>query len=372
MKDLIVFGEDYGALPSSTQHIINYLADNRKVLWVNSIGLRQPKLSLRDVKRAAYKLVGKSKASYEMMGTAWVHPNITLANVLTIPAPKSSFARKVAKSALLHQIKPLAEKLHLQDPILWMSLPTAGDLCGSLNESGVVYYCGDDFEALAGVDHEVVKKHEQDLVEKAQLILTASPQLTNKFPGCKTHCLPHGVDVELFSTPAPRAHDLPDNGRPTAGFYGSISNWLDYELLDSVIKQSPDWNFVFIGPCEAGSHALPNDKNVYCMGPRPHHKLPSYSQHWTVSILPFANNPQIEACSPLKLLEYLAAKRPVITTPFPALEPYKSHVDCVSNANEMLIAMERAKSHSPLPSGLVDEQSWRSRGQFVDWMLELL
>lgn len=50
--DLIVFGEDWGALPSSTQHLINHLAKSHKVVWVNSIGLRRPKLSWHDVLRA--------------------------------------------------------------------------------------------------------------------------------------------------------------------------------------------------------------------------------------------------------------------------------------------------------------------------------
>ena len=58
LRDLIVFGEDWGALPSSTQHIVRHLAKSRRVIWVNSIGLRRPVLSWHDIKRAFNKLKG--------------------------------------------------------------------------------------------------------------------------------------------------------------------------------------------------------------------------------------------------------------------------------------------------------------------------
>ena len=66
MSDLIVFGEDWGGLPSSTQHLISHLMKRHRVIWVNSIGMRSPQLSFRDIKRvwqkmmAVFKHTGKS------------------------------------------------------------------------------------------------------------------------------------------------------------------------------------------------------------------------------------------------------------------------------------------------------------------------
>ena len=51
-RDLVVFGEDWQRHPSSSQHVITELAKNHRILWINSIGLRRPRLSLRDAKRA--------------------------------------------------------------------------------------------------------------------------------------------------------------------------------------------------------------------------------------------------------------------------------------------------------------------------------
>ena len=165
MRDLIVFGEDFGGLPSSTQHLVRHLAKQHKVLWVNSIGLRQPKLSFKDITRAFNKLIGRSNAVTQNMLDSQNtidtsnQGNITVINLKTIPAPASKLSRKLAQQMMVRQLKPIISELNLHAPILWTSLPTAVDLCGHLGESSVVYYCGDDFSALAGVDHDTVAQH---------------------------------------------------------------------------------------------------------------------------------------------------------------------------------------------------------------------
>ncbi|GLT18915.1 glycosyl transferase [Vibrio zhanjiangensis] len=370
-RDLIVFGEDFGGLPSSTQHIVSRLAKDRKILWVNSIGLRQPKFNTNDVKRAVGKLLGLSKRGYSSESRP--HPsNITIVNLKTIPAPKSTWARTIAKTMLLTQLKPIIDKLKLVNPILWTSLPTAADLCGHLGETAVVYYCGDDFASLAGVDHHTISTHENKLANIADLILGASPAICRKFDSTKTTLITHGVDYELFSQSAKRASDLPSNGRPIAGFYGSISNWLDYELIAKICLSNSNWDFVFIGPIELGYNPLPNLSNVYYLGPKPHHQLPSYSQHWDASLLPFKLNQQIMACSPLKLMEYLAAGTPVITTPFPALERYKPYVNLVNDESEFKQALDDVMVKQKGNSEIVRSESWDARTQTVNRLLESL
>ncbi|MFB9217298.1 glycosyltransferase family protein [Vibrio sinaloensis] len=372
MRDLIVFGEDFGGLPSSTQHLVTRLAKDRKILWVNSIGLRQPKLNQRDMARAFNKLLGRSKAGYQTPSQLTPN-NITVVNVKTIPAPSSSIARTIARQMLVAQIKPVIEKLKLQSPILWSSLPTTADLCGHLNESAVVYYCGDDFSALAGVDHDVVAQHENKLVASADLILAASDKLCKKFPQRKTQLLPHGVDVSLFQTPVSRAPDLPQSNRPIAGFYGSLSNWLDYDLLTNLCEMKPDWDFVFIGPKEIHPCPLPKASNVYYLGKKAHAELPRYSQHWTVGLLPFKSNGQILACSPLKLMEYLAAGSRVISTEFPAVTPYRKEVSLAHNAKQFSEAMDRiVQNDQARPSTSLEQHSWDSRSQALSVLLEAL
>lgn len=379
-RDLIVFGEDWGGLPSSTQHLIKQLSLTRKVIWVNSIGLRQPNWSLHDIKRVWTKLTKTTTDSKEEDQSA---PFQTV-NLKTIPAPKGKCARWIAKQLIIKQLKPIIKKAQLNQPILWTSLPTVADICGSLGESGIVYYCGDDFGALAGVDHEVVLQHEQKLIQKSDLILAASPMLCTKFPEDKVRLLAHGVDFTLFNQSVFKAKDLPKDNRPIAGFYGSLSKWLDYDLINQVTEINPDWHFVFIGQNELPYNPLTVRENVHIMGPKPHSQLPRYSQHWQVSLLPFVDNEQIRACNPLKLLEYLAAGTPIISTDFPALTPYKSAIHTVNSVAEFntslnLIQQDWLKHNTKELSKrtlqqakLIRPQTWQAKAKQLDAWLEAL
>ncbi|WP_150137906.1 glycosyltransferase family protein [Candidatus Enterovibrio escicola] len=341
-RDLIVFGEDWGGLPSSTQHLIRHLAVKRKIIWINSIGLRQPHLSVHDIMRVLKKLSAKTICNKPAQEKLALH-NITIVNPITLPAPRTCFSRALASNWLSRQLLPIIKRAKLRDPIMWTSLPTAVDVADKLGTTSLVYYCCDDFSSLAGVDHNTVVRREAELVEKADLILASSETLVSRFPHQRTKFLPHGVDYTLFSIPVLRAPDLPDNQRPIAGFYGSLSEWLDYNLLDTIISVLPYWDFVFIGSACKRALLLKSYSNVTLLAHRPHHLLPSYSQHWTVSMLPFTSNAQIKSCNPLKLREYLATGTPIISTPFPAITSYSSFVSIVQTAYEMVSALEQVR-----------------------------
>ncbi len=375
-SDLVVFGEDWGGLPSSTQHLFTHLGLGRKVLWVNSIGLRKPRLTIADCKRAWKKL--RLQRSPDRSKLSYPSPNFTVVNPRTIPAPSNHLERGLATRLLQNQLVPAIQKAKLQDPILWLSLPTASDMVGKLGTRSTVYYCGDDFSALAGVDHATVSARERELHDKADLIITASQQLARQFPDEKTRLLTHGVDFQLFSTPSTRARDLPADGKPIAGFYGSISEWLDLELLVATIKRMPHWNFVLIGNAVVDISALQKLENVYLTGPKAHHELPGYSQHWNTSLLPFKDNAQIRACNPLKLSEYLATGKPVVSTPFPALQPYRALVSVAGSVDSMVEAIENSlhlgqvSAFPRVLSATVSDKSWQAKAQLVDrWLRSL-
>ncbi|EPX4130353.1 glycosyltransferase [Vibrio alginolyticus] len=374
MTDIVVFGEDFGGLPSSTQHIVKRLAANHRILWVNSIGLRQPKLDSKDIQRALNKLtrVFHNVGSHKPTLDSETNPNIHIINLLTIPAPSSALARKVAAKMMKHQLNKQLQALGFDKPVFWTSLPTAADVCAEMNPRGLIYYCGDDFSALAGVDHDTVTKHERTLVNAANVIFTASDTLSTKFPSHKTVTLPHGVDFSLFSEPAPKAEDFPNNGRKVLGFYGSLSEWLDYDLIAQVADQAPDWDLVFIGPNEFSDNPLPQRCNVYYLGPRAHHTLPRYSQHWDASWLPFVDNAQIKACNPLKLLEYLATGTPVISTPFPALMPYKHMLHVVQNLEDVCASLDHLIPPPANSKQYVQQQSWEARANQVEKLVRTL
>jgi glycosyltransferase involved in cell wall biosynthesis len=263
----------------------------------------------------------------------------------------------------------------MKRPILWASLPTAVAAIGQLGERAAVYYCGDDFSALDGVDHAAVAKLEKELAFRADLIIAASEPLAARFPSHKTLYVPHGVDFELFSKPAPRAPDLP-MGRPIAGYYGSIADWLDLDAVAAAARQLPDWDFVFIGAVKTSVSEIAKLPNVKFLGPRPHAALPSYVQHWTASLVPFRNTAQIQACNPLKLREYLAAGRPIAcTTGFPALAPYADRLTIASSPALLapaIVEASRSLESAAIRQAAVSGESWAARAKLIAQALEKL
>ena len=133
---------------------------------------------------------------------------------------------------------------------------------------------------------------------------------------------------------------------------------------------------MFIGDVKTDISSLLALDNVVFLGPKPHHVLPSYAQHWSVSMLPFKDNAQIRACNPLKLREYMAAGTAIISTAFPAMQPYRQHLYLANTQTEFQQALERA--HTETSNNRLERQykvkseSWSQRASDVQALLKHL
>ncbi len=335
-RPLIVFGEDWGTHPSSTQYLIKILNQRRVIVWVNSIGLRKPRFCLRDVLRLVSKVKSyifnkvETKTKTKTFNKKKLEKDFVVINPLIIPCADSWLTIALNKFILKNQLKLVLNKLKIKNPIIWSSLPTAVDYLELLGDFPCVYYCGDDFSGLAGVDHKVVTRKEKDLVTKSTYIFTANEILNKKFPTSKTITIPHGVNYQLFSQQTKTLPNDQPNEKPIAGFYGSISSWLDQKLIVQTAKRLPGWNFVFIGNVECDVSEMRDCLNIFFLGKKEHKQLPKYIQNWNVAILPFKDNKQIKMCNPLKLREYLASGTPIVSTNFNALDDYRTHIQVTS------------------------------------------
>lgn len=371
---LIVFGEDWGQHPSSTQHIVSRLARDRDVIWVNSIGLRRPRFDRRDLNRVIAKLGAMArKAAPERAPdmSRSLPERVSVIAPRAVSFPGSSLAGAFNRVSLGLQIRAEITRRKLAAPLVWTSLPSALPVLPGLPGLGLVYYCGDDFGSLEGVDHDAVLRMERRLAEQADLILACSTALLARFPARKTRLMPHGVDVDLFAKPAPRAVDLPA-GERIAGFFGSLSSWIDIEAIARAARSLPEWIFVLIGPVRCDVSVLAGLANVCLLGERAHRDLPGYVQHWTVSLLPFRDTPQIRACNPLKLREYLAAGRPIVSPLFEAVRPYGGLIEHYPFGGDLADAIRRAAADQARNTErrmAVAAESWDQRALEVDRLM---
>lgn len=338
--EFLVFGEDWGRHPSSSQHLLQAIVRRYDVHWINSIGLRQPTLNLRDLKRIWEKVTTRSRHTDIGQNTHTAKPT-TVIKPLVWPMAQNAILKALNSHLLKRQLSPKTCQR-----IVWAALPSAIDYLDICDSDLVVYYCGDDFAALAGVDHQLAINAEQRLIARADIIFACSPTLKAKFPASKTVLLPHGVHLSQFAKPSPCPDDI-DPSRPSIGFYGSLNNWLDQELITTLAQARPNTNFYFIGRQDGDTKILRQQDNIILLPVKPHHQLASYLQHWTMAVLPFVDNAQIRACNPLKLREYLAAGCPVISSNFPATTPYKSVITTATSTTEWLDAIDHYSQWTP-------------------------
>ncbi|HEX4884400.1 MAG TPA: glycosyltransferase [Casimicrobiaceae bacterium] len=162
-------------------------------------------------------------------------------------------------------------------------------------------------------------------------------------------------------------------GKPIAGYYGALAHWFDYPLLAQAARRRPDWSFVLIGPDHDGSLArsgVASLPNVHALGPRAYASLPGYLHRFDVATIPFAINDITLATSPLKLYEYFAAGRPVISSPMPECMAFED-VRIVSDAAQFAGALDAALAAGRDPAhvarlrALAQANTWRARAREV-------
>jgi glycosyltransferase involved in cell wall biosynthesis len=149
-------------------------------------------------------------------------------------------------------------------------------------------------------------------------------------------------------------------------FVGGVDERLDFELLDAVARLRPEWSIVLIGPelyVRAGQ--LLRAPNIYRLGRRPYSRLPAYIQAADVCLVPYCDTPWARACNPVKVLEYLAGGRPVVSTDVPALRDFEPYVRIATGPREFVAAVEVLLEED----GPQQQEERRARARSETWAM---
>jgi UDP-galactopyranose mutase len=204
--------------------------------------------------------------------------------------------------------------------VLWYYTPMALQFSDHLRPLAIVYDCMDELSAFAGAPAELPEA-ERRLLSRADLVLTGGHSLycSKRALHHNVHEFPSGVDVEHFVAAKHISVEPVDQSAiptPRIGFFGVLDERLDRDLLASAAALAPGWHFVLIGPVTKISPAdLPQAPNLHYLGPKSYAELPQYIAGWDVAMMPFAMNAATKYISPTKTPEYLAAGKPVVSTP---------------------------------------------------------
>jgi glycosyltransferase involved in cell wall biosynthesis len=308
--------------------LMRRFARSGTVLYVNSIVMQKPSLKKGTAggKSLWQKLHRKSKSI--LKGVKKVEDRFWVYSPFSLPLHHYKWGRVLNRLALDFQLSMIKRKLGLINPIIWVACPAACDVALGMKKEKLVYQRTDKYEEYPNIDSAIIKKYDQKLKSSADLTVYVN---SNLFEEEKSQCrkaiyLDHGVDFELFGKDPEKDKapaDIRNIKRPIVGFFGGIDNHtLDLPFLEAVVQLLPEMSFVMIGNSSTDLSTITKHPNIRFLGQKQYEQIPAYGQCFDVCIMPWRQSKWIEACNPIKLKEYLALGKPVVSTPFHELLKY--------------------------------------------------
>jgi glycosyltransferase involved in cell wall biosynthesis len=219
-------------------------------------------------------------------------------------------------------------RLGFRDPVLWIYRPGYRHSLRSIPHTQLVFDLVDDLTAYGGGDDPNVEAGVTELVRRADLLVVTAKTLADRYgpDARRVEQIANGFDADRFAPerlPERPPAELDGIPRPILGFVGTLFPFLDFELLEAVAAGHPDKSLVLVGPVEAGSREavarLTRQPNVHHLGPQPQDAVPAFVAAFDVCLNPFRRSRVSDSVNPLKVYEYLAAGRPVVSAPMEAL-----------------------------------------------------
>lgn len=303
------------------------------------------------------------------------------------PHIKSGLSEQEVLTRQQKSITNLITNMKINRFFSWYYTPMALPFTDHLNPELVIYDCMDELSAFKFAPPQLTQL-EKDLFKKADVVFTGGHSIyeSKKNQHHNIHPFPSSIDKHHFGSARSFKNDPEDQKdipHPRFGFFGVVDERFDIEMLDNVARERPDWHFIILGPIvKIDPATLPHFANVHYLGGKKYEELPAYISGWDIATIPFAMNESTRFISPTKTPEYLAAGKPVISTPIKdVVSPYGDSklVHIVRDAKEFIKAAEKELDKKRKGAWLkkVDEfllyNSWdRTWGQMVRTIEETL
>lgn len=366
--------QDWDALPTRKHRFMRWFAEHgNRVLYVEQqmhwLGW------LADLRHQG------SRAFEWLRGPRQVAPNLW---VYTLPPVLPFFQmfrwlNRLNNWLLRPLLRAQLKRLGFEKRLLWTYTPHSADFVGRLGESLAVYECVDEFSAARGlVRAATIRRLERELLARCDLVIvTAQALYDSKREAAKRIVLiPNGAEVAHFNKAAdagaPVAPALADLPRPVVGFLGAVQYWVDVPLLARIARERPDWSVALVGPPGqlvdlSELKALPN---VHLTGRVPYADLPGYLRAFDVCLNPYKMDGVAEGCSPIKLYEYMATGKPIVSVDMPEARQFERLIYVAGDADAFVTCVEVAVAELDRPEAgekaaqrlaEAERHTWRGR-----------
>ena len=243
----------------------------------------------------------------------------------------------------------------------------------------VIYEYVDDLnEQLSGEAYnDLLSRHNNILRDENVFVVSTATLLKNKIEESSNKnvaLITNGVDYDHFKFqeyPVPAdIEQIRKDYKTILCYYGALANWFDYDLIKKIAKNR-EYAILLIG--QDYDNTLTNsgildEENVFYVGRKDYSELPLYGCNSDVFIIPFLLNEITEATSPVKLFEYMAMEKPIVTTALPECKKYKSvffsesHEEFIENLAKAIKKIDNAE-YKALEIKEALENTWPSKAK---------
>lgn len=360
--------------------LMRHIAQHRRVLVVNSIGMRMPLpgRSTHTARRVIRKLRSVAMLVRRPIPDL---PGFYVMSPLPLPFYSIPWLRRLNAVIVRAQVRMVCLALGLRAPVIITTLPTAWDVVRPMVRRALVFNRSDRHSEFPESDRATIESMERNLLNTADHILYVSRSLLAEeqaLTGERAYFLDHGVDTEHFrprgATELPT--DLTTISEPRVGFFGALDDYLvDFDLLEHVAAELSDISLVLIGDATHPMERFDKYPNVHWLGYRPYEQIPAYGSGFTVAIMPWLDNQWIRHSNPIKLKEYLALGLPVVSTGFAEVAHYTDRVRTAVTPADFVTAIRATLEDGGLRTpeerrASVLGASWQARADTVIGLVE--
>lgn len=314
------------------------------------------------------------------------YPNITITRALKYLPNSVGSCRLINEAVMRRHVDNVARDLGLVAPILWLNSHSAVHMVGKMRESATIYDITDDWTEFTQSKSltRLIRQQDLELCRRADAVIVCSQKLYDLKRNLAQHLylIPNGVDAQHYSKVLQGTNSSPDIAsrwpKPVLGYTGTIHpDRVDMNLVEAVARKMPHASIVLVGPVLLATQYVSRFKslkNVFFTGPVPYSRLPDYMSAFDVCITPHCMTPFTESLNPIKLWEYLASGKPVVSTNVAGFRDYPRLVNLADDADSFVAAVQNALHEDP---ALQEERraearqhSWESRVDAVEAVIK--
>jgi glycosyltransferase involved in cell wall biosynthesis len=312
--------------------------------------------------------------------------NIVVTRPLKLLPNSIGLGRAINEKLVRDHVGSAAEEMGIREPVLWLNPHYALHMAGRMRERAVVYDITDDWVNLTQRCklRDLTREQDAELCRRADATIVCSERLFELKRELATdlNLIPNGVDAEHYRKVLDGMGPLPSAAsgwtKPVLGYTGTIHpDRVDVGLVVALARRMTDASIVLVGP----SHLSKQDTsllqacgNVFMPGPVPYQEIPSYMRAFDVCITPHRVTLFTESLNPIKLWEYLAGGKPIVSTDVAGFREYPQFVRIGRTAEEFESAAREALVEGPAIGEArraeARRHSWSARVDQIEAVIE--